>query len=54
MTVALKSYPHYKSSGVRWLGDVPMHWDVLPNRVPFVEVNDRKPPAGTDAFCNDW
>ena len=22
-------YPHYKSSGVPWLGDVPEHWDVV-------------------------
>lgn len=24
----LKPYPHYKSSGVEWLGDVPVHWEV--------------------------
>ncbi len=24
----LKPYPHYKPSGVKWLGDVPAHWDV--------------------------
>ncbi len=24
----LKPYPSYKSSGVKWLGDVPAHWDV--------------------------
>ncbi len=25
---ALKPYPHYKPSGVEWLGDVPAHWEV--------------------------
>ena len=26
-------YPAYKPSGVAWLGDVPAHWDLVPNRV---------------------
>lgn len=34
-------YPTYKSSGVEWLGDVPAHWGVLPNRAILSEVNDR-------------
>ncbi|WP_406676173.1 restriction endonuclease subunit S [Neomoorella carbonis] len=25
-------YPAYKPSGVEWLGDVPVHWDIVPNR----------------------
>ena len=28
MTADLKPYPHYKPSGVEWIGDVPAHWDV--------------------------
>ena len=28
----LKPYPAYKDSGVTWLGEVPEHWDVVPNR----------------------
>ena len=31
-------YPKMKDSGVPWLGEVPEHWDVLPNRVLFGEV----------------
>ena len=27
-TSDLKPYPHYKPSGVEWLGDVPAHWEV--------------------------
>ena len=23
-----RSYPHYKPSGIEWLGDVPAHWEV--------------------------
>ncbi|MGR6806577.1 restriction endonuclease subunit S [Sphaerotilus natans] len=26
--MSLPKYPHYKPSGVEWLGDVPRHWDV--------------------------
>ena len=26
----LKPYPAYKDPGVRWLGDVPEHWEVIP------------------------
>ncbi|MXX10730.1 MAG: restriction endonuclease subunit S [Nitrospira sp. SB0677_bin_15] len=28
-TSDLKPYPAYKSSGVKWLGKVPVHWEVL-------------------------
>ena len=28
MTADLKPYPHYKPSGVEWIGDVPAHWEV--------------------------
>ena len=33
----LQPYPTYKDSGVPWLGDVPAHWEVLPNRTIFSE-----------------
>ena len=32
---ALKPYPHYKPSGVEWLGDVPAHWEVLAGRACY-------------------
>lgn len=44
MIAGLKPYPAYKDSGVEWLGDVPKHWDVLPNRAIFNEVKDRDYP----------
>ena len=40
----LPLYPAYKPSGVEWLGDVPAHWEVRPNRSIFVEVNDQNHP----------
>ena len=44
MDSILKPYPVYKPSGIEWLGDVPVHWEVLPNRVIFAEVNEREHP----------
>ena len=40
----IKFYPDMKNSGVEWLGDVPAHWEVLPNRAIFAEVNERNHP----------
>ena len=44
MINGLKPYPELKDSGVEWLGEVPVHWEVLPNRATFAEVNDREHP----------
>ena len=44
MITSRKSYPAMKDSGVAWLGAVPQHWQVLPNRAIFAEVNDRDHP----------
>ena len=41
MTHTLKPYPTYKPSGIEWLREVPAHWDVLPNRAIFAEVNEQ-------------
>ena len=38
-------YPYYKPSGVEWLGDVPSHWSVVPNRAVFSEINDQDHPG---------
>ena len=40
----LKPYPAYKDSGMEWLGQVPEHWEVLPGRTVFREINDRGHP----------
>lgn len=39
-----KAYPKYKSSGVDWVGDVPMHWDVKRLKLA-VQLKDRKKEA---------
>jgi type I restriction enzyme, S subunit len=45
MIADLKPYPNMKDSGVPWLGVVPEHWDVLPNRALFLEVKERDHPV---------
>lgn len=37
----IKPYPEYKESGVPWLGKVPIHWEVHPNRALFYERNTK-------------
>jgi type I restriction enzyme S subunit len=43
---AFPKYPAYKDSGVEWLGEVPEHWGVYPNRRLFEE---KKVPVGKRA-----
>ena len=40
----LPAYAEYQPSSQEWLGEVPKHWHVLPNRAIFVEVKDRNHP----------
>ncbi len=44
MIADLKPYAEYKESSQRWLGEVPKHWSVLPNRALFAELKDRDHP----------
>lgn len=44
MISGMQPYPLYKDSGVPWLGEVPEHWNVLPNRALFTEVKERNRP----------
>lgn len=37
----MQRYESYKPSGVKWLGDVPAHWDVRPGFTSFKENKDR-------------
>ena len=39
-----RQYPEMKDSGVEWLGEVPAHWKVVPNRTLFEEVKERDHP----------
>jgi type I restriction enzyme S subunit len=40
----LQPHAAYKDSGAAWVGRVPSHWQVLPNRALFGEVKDRDHP----------
>src|ERR1700733_11292181 len=44
MIADLKPYGAYKVSSQAWLGDIPQHWTVVPNRALFAEVKDRNHP----------
>ncbi len=44
MIEGLKPYAKYKESGQVWLGSLPSHWSLLPNRAIFEEVKDRNHP----------
>ena len=46
MNSTLHPYPYYKPSGVVWLGDVPEHWEIIPNRAL---MNPRKDVVGACA-----
>ena len=42
--MSLPRYPEYKDSGVAWIGQLPMHWDVLRARRLFDECRDAASP----------
>lgn len=44
MIADLEPYADYKDSGHAWIGRVPRHWLVLPNRALFTEIKDRNHP----------
>ena len=46
MTATLHPYPAYKPSDVPWLGNVPKHWEIIPNRAL---MNPRKDVVGACA-----
>ncbi len=40
MIADLRPYPEYKESAAPWLGRIPIHWKLLPNRALFCEVKE--------------
>lgn len=44
MSDNLRPYSEYKASGVEWLGDIPVHWDVYPHRSIFTDIIERGYP----------
>ncbi|MFA7495360.1 MAG: restriction endonuclease subunit S [Acidithiobacillus sp.] len=43
-------YPEYKDSGVKWLGEVPAHWEVLPCRA----IVHERTAKNEGATCQDY
>ena len=39
-----EKYDAYKDSGVEWIGDIPIHWDVKNLRYAFDFLNHRRIP----------
>lgn len=37
----MNRYPSYKPSGVKWLGEIPSHWEVLPGLAIFKENKEK-------------
>lgn len=44
MIAELKPYPEYRESEQLWVGTLPAHWEILPNRAIFEEVKERNHP----------
>lgn len=40
----LRPYPAYQNTNIQWLGEVPQHWSVLPNRALFREIIEKNHP----------
>ena len=45
----MAAYDSYKDSGVKWLGKVPRHWEILPGKAVFSE-NKVKNDNNTEKF----
>lgn len=44
MIADLRPYPEYKESEQAWVGKVPRHWTIMPNRAIFLEIKERENP----------
>src|SRR5690606_21752581 len=40
----MKKYDSYKDSGVKWLGEIPKHWNILKMRFLFKDVSVKNKP----------
>ena len=45
MISRLKPYPRVRDAGVEWIGYVPTHWELVPNRSIFEEIKERDRPG---------
>ena len=47
----MKRYPHYKSSGIKWLGDIPNHWEKQRSKNIFIRMNRAVEPDDEVITC---
>jgi len=47
-----RPYPKYKDSGVEWLGEIPVHWEVKRLKRLFLVVNGSTPQSGVVDYWN--
>lgn len=52
MAMTHPTYPHYKPSGVEWLGDVPRHWEVKRLKNVFINLDRRRIPISGEDRAN--
>jgi len=52
MIADLKPYPAMKDSGVEWLGEVPVHWEVRRLKQTFCRIVGGSTPSSTET--NNW
>ncbi len=45
-----RKYPVYKDSGVKWLGEIPKHWQTKPMKRVFRMLNGATPKSSESAF----
>jgi len=50
MIDGLKPYSQYKESHVRWLGEVPSHWEVRRSKYVFREIDKRSTTGAENQF----
>ena len=50
--MTVRAYPHYRNSGVEWLGDVPEHWEVRPLKrwVSLIQTGSTPPTQEAHYF----
>jgi len=52
MQTKYKAYPEYKESGVEWLAEIPVSWNVLPIKMLSEIFNGATPKSGVSSFWN--
>lgn len=49
----MKKYDTYKHSGIEWIGEIPMHWEVKKVKYNFTFRTGFTPPSGKEEYYKD-